>query len=478
MNPPPDRSLTHGPITRTLIAFALPTLASSVLQTLNGSINAVWVGRLLGPVGLAATSNANQIMFVVYTLIFGFGMAVTILIAQHYGRRHIEGVRRTVGAGLGLFLFAGFGAAIAGWLGTPTLLHFLRTPNDVYPMAYTYCRIMFIGLPPGILTVYLQMALRGTGDARTPLLLMIPGAIIDVALNPVLILGLGGAPRLGIAGAAMAGLIASYASVLLLLAYIYARDLPVRLRGTEFRFLVPSPALAFSIIRIGFPMGLQMIVASIAALAMMGLVNREGSSAVAAYGAVNQLWNYIQMPAMAIAAAVSAMAAQNMGAGLWHRVDRVAVSGIVMNLLLTGLLVLALTLADRTVIGLFLSDPASVAIARHINLLTSWSFILIGVTFVLSAVPRANGATIPPLIIMTLALIPGRLGVAFLLTGALGPDALWYSFPIGSAIAVSLAWAYYVFGGWRKLRPLAAEEQEERSSFLKKRSKRLLSLRS
>jgi len=225
-------------------------------------------------------------------------------------------------------------------------------------------------------------------------------------------------------------------------------------------------------------MGLQMIVASVAALVMLGLVNHQGSIAVAAYGAVNQLWNYIQMPAMAIAAAVSAMAAQNIGAGLWHRVDRIARAGVVVNLGLTGSLVLALTIADRSVLGVFLADPAAIAIARHINLLTSWSFVLIGITIVLFAVPRANGATMAPLLVMTVALIPGRLGVAFLLSGLLGPDAVWWSFPIGSAIAISLAFAYYVWGGWRKLRPLAAEEREERSSFLKKRSKRLLSLRS
>ena len=390
MKPDTKRSLTSGPIARALMAFALPTLASNVLQSLNGSINAVWVGQLLGPVGLAATSNANLIMFMVFALIFGFGMATTILIGQYFGRRDLTGVRRTMGAGLGLFLAAGLCSALAGWIGTPTLLHLLRTPNDVYPMAFDYCRVMFLGLPASLITVYLQMALRGTGDSRTPLLLMIPGAFIDVAMNPVLILGLGPAPRMGIAGAATAGVIAGNASLLLLVFYIYARDLPVRLRGAEFRYLIPARTLVVSIVRMGFPMGLQMIVVSGAALAMMGLVNHEGSSAVAAYGAVNQLWGYIQMPALAIGAAVSAMAAQNIGAGLWHRVDRITLAGVVMNLLLTSAVVLAVTIGDRFVLRLFLADPAAVAIARHINLITSWSFILIGVTLVLSAVPRAK----------------------------------------------------------------------------------------
>jgi Na+-driven multidrug efflux pump len=199
---------------------------------------------------------------------------------------------------------------------------------------------------------------------------------------------------------------------------------------------------------------------------MMGLVNREGSSSAAAYGAVNQLWAYIQMPALAIGAAVSAMAAQNIGAGLWRRVDQITAAGVAMNLLLTGLLVLSLTIGDRFVLGLFLADHGAVAIARHINLLTSWSFILISVTLVLSAVPRANGATVAPLIIMTLALIPGRLGVAFLVTREMGPDAIWWSFPFGSGIATTLSFAYYLRGSWRKLRPITATSVGEAEEFL------------
>jgi putative MATE family efflux protein len=397
-------------------------------------------------------------------------MATTILIGQYMGRRDLAGVRRTVGAGMGLFLGAGLFAAVAGWLGTPALLHLLQTPPDVFPMAAAYCQIMFLGVPPTLIVVYLQMALRGTGDSRTPLLLMIPGTLIDVSLNPVLILGLGPAPRMGIAGSAAAGVIAGYAGVLLLLGYIYARDLPIRLRGPEFRNLMPSRHLAVTIIRTGFPMGLQMIVTSGAALAMMGLVNREGSRAVAAYGAVNQLWGYIQMPALAIGSAVSAMAAQNIGAGLWHRVDRIALAGCVMNLMLTSSVVLAVTIPDRTVLGLFLDNRAAIDVARHINLITSWSFILIGVTLVLSAVPRANGATTAPLVIMTMALIPGRLGVAFLLTGPLGPDALWWSFPVGFAIAATLTFAYYRWGGWRSLRLIAAPSLSEAEEFLETES--------
>ena len=454
--------LTAGPIVATLLAFALPTLVSNVLQSLNGSINAMWVGQLLGVTGLAATSNANLIMFMVYALSFGFGMAVTILIGQTMGRRDLDGVRRQVGAGVALFLLLGLVTGVGGWWASPAILRALVTPADVYPQALIYARVTFMGVPAGLMILFLQMALRGTGDSLTPLLLVIPGALIDVGLNPVLILGLGPMPKMGIAGSAMAGLIANYVSVSLLLFSIYARDLLIRLRGREFRYLIPARDLVFTIMRKGAPMGLQMVVVTVASLAMMGLVNRHGTATAAAYGATNQLWTYIQMPAVAIGAAVSAMVAQNIGADRWDRIGRIAAAGMAANLVLTGALVLSVTLPDRFVLGWFLGhDQAAIAIARHISLLASWSYIISGVMMVLGAVPRANGATLMPLVIATVALVPGRFGFAYALGPAWGADAIWYSFPVGFGLSAILTALYYRYGGWRKIRLLARPSREE-----------------
>src|SRR5437868_15159996 len=96
-----QRDLTSGPIGSTLLLFALPTLGSSVLQSLNGSINTVWVGRFLGENALSATSNANLIMFLLNSFVFGFGMAATILVGQSFGRRDVASARRAIGTAIG-----------------------------------------------------------------------------------------------------------------------------------------------------------------------------------------------------------------------------------------------------------------------------------------------------------------------------------------------------------------------------------------
>ncbi|HEY0412363.1 MAG TPA: MATE family efflux transporter [Allosphingosinicella sp.] len=450
---PGQRDLTSGPISRTLLAFALPTLGSSVLQSLNGSINAVWIGRFLGEDALAATSNANIVMFLLMAFVFGFGMASTILIGQAFGRRDIDQARRVLGTAIGSFLLVAVGIAVVGWVFSPALLRLLATPAGAAPLALAYLRVIFIAIPGSLMMIVLMMALRGGGDALTPLWFMILAVILDSGLNPVFILGLGPAPALGIAGSATATVIANYVSFLGLLVYIYVRDLPLRLRGRELRYLKPDPVILKTIVLKGLPMGLQMIVISSSALALVGLVNREGVETTAAFGVAMQLWTYLQMPAMALGAAVSAMVAQNIGAGKWERVSAITRSGVIYALLITGVLVVLLAIADRPALALFLGGHSpALPIARHIQILATWSFLLFGVTLVLFGTVRANGSVIGPLVILFIGLYPVRLGFALGAYPWLKADALWLSFPVSSFSNMMLAIAFYLHGGWRRSR--------------------------
>ena len=463
--PGPRGDLTQGSIGPTLLKFALPTLASSIIQSLNGTVNSIWVGRFLGESALAATSNANMVMFLLISFVFGFGMAATILVGQAFGRKDIDQARRVVGTTAGGFLLITVLVATAGWFLCPAILHLLGTPAAATPLALAYLRVIFLAMPALLLLTMLMMSLRGAGDSMTPLWFMLVAVVLDSALNPVFIRGLGPAPRLGIAGSATATLIANYAALFALLVYIYLRDLPLRLKGRELGFLVPNPAIVKTIVAKGLPMGIQMIVISVSALALIGLVNAHGVDTAAAFGVAMQLWTYVQMPAMALGAAVSAMVAQNIGAGLWERVGSVTRSGIIYSVIITAALVVLLTIADRSVMALFMGgDSPALPIARHIHVIATWNFILFGITMVLFATVRANGAVWAPLIILTIGLIPVRFGFIFLTDQWLGGDAIWWSFPASSFANVALAIGYYLQGSWKKARmtldqPCPDEEQ-------------------
>lgn len=459
------RDLTTGPIGRTLLLFALPTLASNILQSLNGSINAVWVGRFLGESALAATSNANLVMFLMFGATFGFAMAATILIGQHVGARDVTAARRVLGTAIGAFVALSAAVALVGWIATPAILRLLATPADVQPLATAYLRVIFLMMPASFLTVLLMMGLRGFGDSLTPLWFMALSVVLDSGLNPVFILGLGPAPRLGIAGAAVATLIASYASLAALIATIYLRDLPIRLSGPELGYLRPRVAILRTILVKGLPMGLQMIVVSLGGLVLIGLVNRHGTVTTAAYGVTTQLWAYVQMPALALGAAVSAMVAQNIGAGRWDRVDQVTRAGVVQSLAITGAMVVAISLADRAALGLFLGPGSpAIGIAAHIHRIAGWSFMLLGAAFVLFATVRANGSVLGPLLILAVAIFPIRLGFIALMTPRIGVDAIWWGIPAGFGATLIMAIAHYRLGGWRRgalVRPMTAQEAED-----------------
>ncbi len=434
----------------TLLRFSAPTLLANVLQSLNGTVNTIWVGRLLGGNALAATANANVVMFLVFAATFGFGMAATVKIGQSFGAGNIDAARRTFGTALGFCVGLSLLVAVVGWFATPALLHAMSTPPQVFAFALAYLRVIFIAIPAQMVTVILGMSLRGAGDAATPLRFMILSVALDVGFNPLLIGGFGPIPALGIAGSAVATTIATVVSMLAFVVYLYARDLPIRLLGREVRYLVPHPAELRFIITKGLPMGAQMLLISMAGIIMVGLVNREGGTAGAAYGASLQVWTYLQMPALAISAAVSAMAAQTIGARLFNRLDAITRAGIMLNLAMTGVMTVLLLMFDRPVLELFLgSHSPAVALARHIQFLASWSYMLFGVTIVLFGTMRAAGTVSPPLLVLGIAMYPGRLGFYALCYPTLGMDAIWLSFPIGSAIAVVLAWGSYRLIPWR-----------------------------
>jgi len=457
------RDLTSGPILRTLVLFSAPTLTSNILQSLNGSVNSVWVGRMLGEGALAATANANVVMFLVFAAVFGFGMAATVKIGQAFGARDVLAARRTFGSAVGLCVLLSLVVGTLGWIFAPELLTAMAAPGETYGFALTYLRVIFVAMPASMITVMLGMGLRGGGDASTPLKFMILSVVLDIALNPLLIGGYGPIPAMGIAGSALATAIASFVSMVGIVAYVYAKDLPLRLRGSELAWLWPRRDELGYIITKGLPMGAQMLVISAGGIIVIGLVNREGLLVSAAYGAALQLWTYLQMPAMAISAAVSAMAAQAIGAGLNERLGRITRSGIILNLVVTGLLCALILLFDRPALELFLGSASpAVDEARHIQFLASWSYLLFGITIVLFATMRAGGVVWTPLIVLGIAMYPVRLGFYYAFYPTLGADALWLAFPVSSVVAVVLSIYAYRQPQWReRARAVPAEQCEE-----------------
>jgi Na+-driven multidrug efflux pump len=193
-----------------------------------------------------------------------------------------------------------------------------------------------------------------------------------------------------------------------------------------------------------------MFLLSFSAALMLTLVNRFGANAVAAFAIVLQVLSYVQMPAVAVATAVTSMAAQNVGARRWGRVDSIALAGVFYNVIITAAAVAVIELMDMRLFGLFVpGDSPALQIASHINGIVSWSFILMGTTVVLFSVVCSAGAVVQPLIISSVSLLLVRFPLAASLLSAWHADAIWWSFPISAAVSLTLAALYYRYGHWR-----------------------------
>jgi len=446
-------SLTTGSIPKTLFAFALPILIGNIMQSINGSINAIWIGKYLGTAALAATNNANIVMFLLLGAVFGITTASTILIAQNVGAKNMAEAKRVVGTSATFFFLLSLVLSVCGFLLSPVILGWMDTPPDAFRFGVEYLSVMFVSLPPSYAFFFINSALRGAGDSKTPLKYLLMSVGLDIVLNPILIFGIGPIPAFGIAGSALATLIGTSFSLVAMIRHIYKTKNPLALHAGEFYLLRIDWNIMRSMITKGIPMGLQMIVLSSSMVLFMSVVNRFGSDTAAAFAADMQLWNYVQMPALALGVAVSSMAAQNIGANLWNRVTEITYMAVLLNFLFTGIPVLLIFLFDIHAIGLFLPEnSASLPIAVHLNQIVLWSFPLFGVTMVLSGVVRAAGAVFAPLIVLAIAMLFVRMPLAFYSIEHWGADGAWWSFTISAIVGAVLIACYYGAGTWRSAR--------------------------
>jgi Na+-driven multidrug efflux pump len=184
---------------------------------------------------------------------------------------------------------------------------------------------------------------------------------------------------------------------------------------------------------------------------LLSLVNSYGAATAAAYSGAAQLWVYVQMPSNALSTSMSAMAAMNIGAGHWSRVEKIALRGCLMSVAVSALATVIIFSLGEAPLRLFIPEGGAVLDkAWHINTQALWGWIALSVSMGLFGIMRANGAMMAPMLIFGATMWGLRVPFALLLRPWLGEDAIWWSFPFGSICSALIAWAYYRWGSWRE----------------------------
>ena len=439
------------PIWQAMLAFLVPLMLSNILQSAAVTLNSVYLGRLIGVHALAAASSFFPIIFFMIAFFIGIASASSVLIGQAYGARNEEQLKAVAGTTLAVAIGSGVVIGAASWFFLPPLLHAIGTPLDVYDDALLYARVWFLSLPLFFPYLAYTTFVRGTGDTRTPFLALIVSTVLILILTPALIRGWFGLPQLGIVSAAIAGIVANAVALAFLLVALALEKNPLALDMSIVRHMNVEPRLLRTLIKIGIPTGLQMVMVSLAEIAVISIVNRFGSSATAAYGAVNQIVSYVQFPAVSIGMAASIFGAQSIGAKRFDRLRSIARAGIALNWVICGVLIAIVYVFNDAFLSLFITDANVIATAHELLAITLWSYAIFGTSSVLSGLMRSSGDVLWPTALSIVAIWGIELPVAYALAPHYGLRGVWIAYPVAFCAGLLFQTTYY-FGFWRRKR--------------------------
>ncbi|WP_095147899.1 MATE family efflux transporter [Pseudomonas sp. Irchel s3a18] len=435
--------VTQRPLWKTYLLFLAPMVLSNFLQSMSGTVNSIYIGQMLGTQALAAVSGMFPIVFFFIALVIGLGAGAGVLIGQAWGAREPALVKAIAGSTLLLGAMIGLVAAVLGSVFARHALQGLGTPADVLEEAVAYARVMMWIMPPLLVFVLFTQLLRGVSDTLSPLLALVVSTCVGLLLTPALIRGWFGLPQMGIQSAALAGLAGNLAAMAMLAWRLNRKGHALALDRALLAAMRLDRAILAKVLRIGLPTGLQMVVISLSELVILALVNQHGSQATAAYGAVTQIVNYVQFPALSIAIAASILGAQAIGAGRIERIGPILRTGLLINLGLTGGLVLLGYLLSHWLLGLFITEPATRAQAAHLLHIMLWSMLVFGFQAVIGGVMRGSGTVMVPMAISVFCILGVELPVAYLLDARFGLQGVWMAFSVAYLSMLALQTTYY-----------------------------------
>ena len=434
---------------KAFLVFLLPLIATNILQSLSGTINTVFVGQMLGVNAIAAVAVFFPILFCLMAFVIGLSAGSTVLIGQAWGAKNIEKVRCVVGSTLFMTLIGGSLIALFGVIFAENILLALGTDPEVMHLSLPYVQWMLAGSPLIFIYIIYTSILRGVGDSTTPLFASALTIGVGLVVTPILIAGYFGFPQMGIISPAIATILGNLAVLLFLVLYLNYKQHPLRLDWALLKHIRHQPILSKIILSLGVPTGIQMITTSVAGLVIVGLVNRYGAEATAAYGAVNQVLNYIQFPALSIAIAASVFGAQAIGAGKSDLLNKVTRTALSMNILFTGGLVVLAYLFSKYLMALFITDPQVVVLGQQLLFIVLWSILFFGASAIFASIMRSSGTVTAPMLINIFAILCIEVPAAYLFSRWWGLEGIWYAYALAFVSMCILQGLYYQLV-WKK----------------------------
>ncbi|MBI2665119.1 MATE family efflux transporter [Candidatus Woesearchaeota archaeon] len=442
----PTTNLTDGSVTKALIKLSLPIMLANLLQAAYQLVDLFWVGRL-GEAEVAAVSLSFPIMFLLLSIGGGLPIAGSILVAQFKGKNYQEHINHIFGQTLLVVFITSVALSGLGFLFAKPIIGAMDVSPNVAKDAIVYLQMLFAGQIFVFLYLCYQSLMRGVGEVRTPLLIVLGTVILNAILDPIFIFGYGPLKPMGVAGVALATLITQGITAAFALFFIFRKTKEVELKVKHFR---PDIKTIKKIFNLGMPTSLEQSTRALGFTLTMILVAKFGTEVIAAYGVGIRIMGLIVIPILGFSLATSALIGHNMGAGKKERAKETATHSMLMvffSLILLGIIIYFLA---ESIARIFTpEEPLVIAMCAELIKFMTISFSFIGLQQVICGVLRGSGDTRTPMILsMVTYLVQFPLTIFLSFYTPLAEKGLWISFPVTNIIMAIITYITFKRSKW------------------------------
>ena len=433
-----SRDLTSGPIARQILLFSLPLMLGNVFQMLYNTVDSVVVGNFVGTQALAAVGSTTMIVNLFVFFFNGFSIGAGVVIGNYFGARELEKLHDAVETVMTAAFVLCVIFTVVSVAGVRPMLWFMATPEDVFPEAVTYLRIYFAGISGLLIYNIGSGILRAVGDTTRPLYFLILTSLLNIVLDLLFVIVF----RLGIAGVALATIIAQFISAFLVLLLLTRSKDIYRLTWHDLHI---DSFILSRIFAVGLPAAIQSVITAFSNIFVQSYINYFGSGVMAGWSCYNKIDMFIMLPMNSMAMAATTFVSQNIGAGLEKRADDGTRTTILLTLSVTGVIALLIFAFAPFAVGLFSQAPAVVQYGTLFLRVNVWFMLFNCINHVLAGALRGRGDSRAPMVIMLTGFVAIRQAYLFIMTHFIAntPAVVGFGYPVGWMATCAMELLYY-----------------------------------
>lgn len=434
--------MTEGNILKKIFFFSVPLILGNLFQQLYNTVDSIIVGNYVGKGALAAVGSSTSTINLLIAFSQGAAVGAGVVIAQYLGAKEKQKVEEAVHTAMGIAIALGMILTVLGIALSGTILRLMDTPGDVIEQSNLYLKIYFAGVVFNVIYNMGAGILNAAGNSKRSLIYLCYASVINIVLDLLLIRVF----KMGVEGAAIATDISQIASSVFVVAYLMRtrEDYKIQLKKLKIH-----KNMAYGIIKVGLPTGIQNMVISFSNVLVQSSVNGYGSSAVAGFGAYTKVDGFNILPVMSFSMAVTTFTGQNIGAGKIDRVKKgmwITMAMGVVYTITTGCLLL---IFSEPIMRLFTQDKEVIEYGRQAMYYFCPFYFMLSIMHALAGTIRGTGKSIPPMIILLASLCVFRvIWIIFVLPHFSAIDGIFVLYPVSWAVGLVLMILYAWKGKW------------------------------